>query len=201
VRLLGAVQRYLGHSSPEITAAVNDHSGQEDFRADVDRALTFGVPVRVNAPVMQGAEMAKNEGPEASAFARNLGAFHESGRLDLNQRPLAPQACPNCESNNAGSGKCSQSGEFSEEALSAPSPSLGGLRRSFHAPVMQDNVTVGADLLLTVKEAARRLEVSTATVYSLCESGRLPHVRISTHSIRILRADLAGFVRSCLHEK
>ena len=95
---LGAVQRNLGHSSPEITAAVYDHSDLEDFRADVDRALTFGVPVRVNAPVMQGAEMAKNEGPEAAAFARNLGAFHESGRLDLNQRPLAPQASalPGC---------------------------------------------------------------------------------------------------------
>ena len=66
---------------------------------------------------------------------------------------------------------------------------------------MQENVTVGADLLLTVKEAARRLKVSTATVYSLCESGRLAYVRISTHSIRILRADMAGFVRSCLHGK
>ena len=72
---LGAVQRNLGHSSPEITAAVYDHSDLEDFRADVDRALTFGVPVRVNAPVMQGAEMAKNEAPAVLAFTRNDGAF------------------------------------------------------------------------------------------------------------------------------
>ena len=60
---------------------------------------------------------------------------------------------------------------------------------------MQGNVTDGADLLLTVKEAARRLKVSTATVYALCESGRLPYARIATHSIRILGADLARFVR------
>jgi hypothetical protein len=88
---LGAVQRNLGQSSPEITAAVYDHSDLEDFRADVERALTFAEPPRVHAPVMLAIEMAKSEGPEAPAFARNLGAFELSGRLDLNQRPLAPQ--------------------------------------------------------------------------------------------------------------
>jgi len=82
-----------------------------------------------------------------------------------------------------------------------PSPGLVAFRRSFHAPVMQENVTIGADLLLTVKEAARRLKVSTATVYALCESGRVAHVRISTHSIRIRRADMVQFVRTCLNGK
>jgi excisionase family DNA binding protein len=62
---------------------------------------------------------------------------------------------------------------------------------------MQRNVTVGADALLTVKEAALRLKVSTATVYALCESGRLPYVRISTHSIRIAESDLKGYVSAC----
>jgi excisionase family DNA binding protein len=62
---------------------------------------------------------------------------------------------------------------------------------------MQEDITVGADLLLTVKEAARRLKVSTATVYSLCESGRLPYARISTHSIRIAESDLKGYVSAC----
>ena len=62
---------------------------------------------------------------------------------------------------------------------------------------MQEIVTVGADSLLTVKEAARRLKVSTATVYSLCESGRLAHVRISTHSIRIPDIDLKAYVAAC----
>jgi len=62
---------------------------------------------------------------------------------------------------------------------------------------MQENVTLDADSLLTVKEAARRLKVSTATVYSLCESGRLPHVRISTHSIRVAEDDLKAYVAAC----
>jgi excisionase family DNA binding protein len=62
---------------------------------------------------------------------------------------------------------------------------------------MQGNVTLGADVLLTVKEAAQRLKVSPATVYALCESGRLPHVRISTHSIRISDIELKAYVSAC----
>jgi excisionase family DNA binding protein len=62
---------------------------------------------------------------------------------------------------------------------------------------MQGNVTVGADLLLTVREAARRLKVSRATVDALCETGRLPHARISTHSIRIRDGELKAYVAAC----
>jgi len=50
--------------------------------------------------------------------------------------------------------------------------------------------------LLSVKEAASLLRVSTATVYGLCERGRLPYVRISTHGIRIAEQDLSAFVSS-----
>ena len=55
---------------------------------------------------------------------------------------------------------------------------------------------MGADSLLTVKEAAGRLRVSTATVYSLCEAGKLAYTRVATHSMRILEGDLAAYVRS-----
>jgi excisionase family DNA binding protein len=51
----------------------------------------------------------------------------------------------------------------------------------------------GADHLLTVRAAAERLAVSTATVYALCERGELPHVRVS-NAIRIAPADLAAFL-------
>jgi excisionase family DNA binding protein len=47
-----------------------------------------------------------------------------------------------------------------------------------------------------VKEAAARLRTSTATVYGLCERGRLPYVRISTHAIRIAEQDIAAFIGS-----
>jgi excisionase family DNA binding protein len=38
--------------------------------------------------------------------------------------------------------------------------------------------TIRSDALLTVREAARFLRVSTATVYKLCARGELAHVRV-----------------------
>lgn len=55
---------------------------------------------------------------------------------------------------------------------------------------------MGTDTLLTVKEAAARLTVSTATVYSLRASGRLAHMRISTYAIRIAEGACACRTRA-----
>jgi excisionase family DNA binding protein len=51
----------------------------------------------------------------------------------------------------------------------------------------------GAGRLLTVREVADRLAVSTATVYALCERGELAHVRIS-NAIRIEPTGLEAFI-------
>ncbi len=51
----------------------------------------------------------------------------------------------------------------------------------------------GHDRLLRVAAVAEQLGVSTATVYKLCASGALPHVRIVA-SIRVRPADLATFI-------
>jgi excisionase family DNA binding protein len=45
--------------------------------------------------------------------------------------------------------------------------------------------------MLTVREAARRLGVSTATVYKLCATGGLAHVRV-LNAVRIPPAALAA---------
>ena len=50
------------------------------------------------------------------------------------------------------------------------------------------------DALLTVREVADRLKVSTATIYKLCASGELTFTRISTHAIRLSPVDVAEFV-------
>ena len=47
--------------------------------------------------------------------------------------------------------------------------------------------------LLTVREVAQCLSVSTATVYALCERRELAHVRIS-NAIRIIPAELQAFL-------
>jgi len=46
--------------------------------------------------------------------------------------------------------------------------------------------------LLSVRDVAARLRVSTATVYALCASGSLPHARVG-NAIRIAPGDLAAF--------
>jgi excisionase family DNA binding protein len=46
--------------------------------------------------------------------------------------------------------------------------------------------------LLTVREVAERLRVSTATVYTLCKRGELAHVRIA-NSIRVNERVLAAY--------
>lgn len=47
--------------------------------------------------------------------------------------------------------------------------------------------------LLTVKDVAAFLRVSTDSVYGLCARGELPHVRVS-NAIRIAPADLMEFI-------
>jgi excisionase family DNA binding protein len=47
--------------------------------------------------------------------------------------------------------------------------------------------------LLTVREVAARLRVSTATVYKLCERGDLGHVRV-LNSIRVPPHELNRFL-------
>lgn len=60
------------------------------------------------------------------------------------------------------------------------------LLRGFVTPLLPGNVTVSAEpgRMLTVREVARILRVSTATVYKLCTRGELGHVRV-LNSIRI----------------
>ena len=48
-------------------------------------------------------------------------------------------------------------------------------------------------MFLTVVEVAEKLRVSTMTVYRLCQSNELPHVRIG-QSIRIKEADLTQYL-------
>jgi len=47
--------------------------------------------------------------------------------------------------------------------------------------------------LLSVRDVASRLNVSTATIYKLCAAGKLAHVRV-LGAIRVAPVDLAAFI-------
>jgi excisionase family DNA binding protein len=51
----------------------------------------------------------------------------------------------------------------------------------------------GLDRLLTVRQVAARLGVSTATVYTLVARGELAYVRV-TNAIRVAPRDLSAFI-------
>jgi len=51
----------------------------------------------------------------------------------------------------------------------------------------------GRSRLLRVSEVAKQLGVCNATVYRLCETGQLAHVRV-VNSIRVRPRDLAEFM-------
>ena len=138
----------------------------------------------------------KEKPPRTSAFANALGGFRWSGRLDLNQRPLAPQSRLHGESPSAESSNGSPLLGNSDSARPMLSPDLANIRSKVNAPVMQEIKTESAcPCLLTVKEVAARLRTSTATVYGLCDRGELAYVRVSTHAIRVDERDLAAFAR------
>ena len=67
------------------------------------------------------------------------------------------------------------------------------LFEDFATPVLRRNMTVGAtpERFLTVREAARRLKVSTATVYKACARGEMPCVRV-VNVLRIPEGGLGG---------
>jgi excisionase family DNA binding protein len=178
------VRRALGHSSPEITAATYDHSDLEDFREQVDRALSFA---RVT-PDMQRAKNLKGEGRDPIGNPMQIAAFQKSGRLDLNQRPLAPEAAP----------------EAAQPSSTLPNPSesfrsapLRAVQRSQRFVTSHrdfaTNLLPPIEQFLTVRQVVQFLGVCTATVYKWATEGVLPHVRI-VNVIRIRPEDLTRFV-------
>src|SRR5439155_988474 len=105
-------QKILRHANIETTLAIYTHlDGIEDMRAAVAK-LDFGpleerapapiVPLRKTATfatnLLPAARIPKGEAPDRAGKASKIRGLDWSGRLDLNQRPLAPQASalPGC---------------------------------------------------------------------------------------------------------
>jgi excisionase family DNA binding protein len=118
-----------------------------------------------------------------------------SGRLDLNQRPLAPQTDSESSAGLASGGTGAQALDIIgsiERADTLNAIDTTPDQRGFVPPVSPRYLEL-PERLLTVHEVAQRLRICSATVYKLCAAGELVHVRIS-NAIRVPPRDLAEFI-------
>ena len=125
--------------------------------------------------------------PTALVWPRKIAGFSWSGRLDLNQRPLVPQAVPNDAQPSSGLPKSSDF--FGDQSDSRVQRSQGStkIRRNFAT-----NLLPPIERLLAVGQVAQLLGVCRATVYKWAATGLLPHVRI-INVVRVRPQDLVAF--------
>lgn len=87
---------------------------------------------------------------------------------------------------------------FESGSVQSPPPVREG-PKDFAATLLLRPASVPPDSgdpgrLMTVQEVAKRLGVSRATVYRLCERGKIPHIRIS-NAVRVKAETLEQFLR------
>ncbi len=90
------IQKVLGHADIKVTEGHYLHHDTRDTRKALDEHLRFaGLPApSTSVPVTFQAHrlgIAKNEGRDTDGFPWDVAAFDESGRQDLNLRPLGPE--------------------------------------------------------------------------------------------------------------
>jgi hypothetical protein len=205
---LGAVQKALGHSSPELTAAIYDHSELADYRDVLERALSFGTPrrlllgpgaLRFGEPVGKRCTIPISEGPGPEAEASDSGPFDWSGRQDSNLRPLGPEPALGAVHALSGSGKPSQALDdtgidpgHAVESLppDPPNGADGSASADQVAADLRRTEYLRPEGLLSVRAVAERLELSAATVYNDINAGRLRWVLFG--SVRRVRPEDLG---------
>jgi excisionase family DNA binding protein len=155
------------------------------------------------APVSQAPGTTKGpqvtlEAPVISSDLERETGF-EPATLSLGRRVHQPSIFPSApnSSERLGSGRIVTS-QNPQRLGTAPNRPAAPLLQGTNAPA-----TTGAPLrvvdggrgnLLTVRDVAGRLGVSTATVYKLAARGDLPNVRVS-NAIRIHPEDLAAYMK------
>ena len=197
-------QKILRHANIETTLAIYTHlDGIEDMRAAVAK-LDFGpleerapapiVPLRKTATfatnLLPAARIPKGEAPDRAGKASKIRGLDWSGRLDLNQRPLAPQAPPAAAQPPPDLPKPSESLGVQGDAPVQGSQGSTTIHRNFAT-----NLLPPVEQLLTVRQVAQLLGVCRATVYKWAAIELLPHVRV-VNVIRVRPRDLGAFIAS-----
>jgi excisionase family DNA binding protein len=205
-----AVQRILRHQDPRITTEVYGHLAPDYLRAEVDR-LRFHASEETE---IRGAEASESgplgppvvhEGSEGR-FVRDPGIENTpkiSAKLLARHRgfePLTygsgvgrpPLGARSRKSQIGGNVRSRTKGKIQE------SHPLAGFSSPLVTPLLQGSAPLrvikgGGDRLLSVRQVAARLNVSTATVYALVARGDLPHLRIA-NAIRVAPRALWTFI-------
>ncbi len=192
---LPAVQRILRHSDPKITTELYGHLAPEYLRAEVDRR-SFGPAVaRFATPVLRAVPGEKKKAGDASENPESSPAVEleretgfEPATLSLGSNGLDPTTITTVPQGAESSGP---------ETPSAPQPSQRVTSnpnrcstRLLPGPPRGSPISFH---LLTVREAASVLGVSTATIYKLCASGQVRHFRLA-NAIRIVPSDLEALL-------
>ncbi len=205
---LVVVQKVLRHRDPKLTETVYGHLATDYLRAEVNRLKLQGMP---EAPRLRAVDAGRvppvsptfrktPKGPERRGRnPSDSDPFSVSGRQDSNLRPLGPEG-PSRISRESPDVQVLANSQAPGAAADAVAP-VGRPRTLPHVtPVLPTSGRRSPRLsaldapLLSVRETAERLRVSTATIYALCGRGELRHVRVS-NAIRLRVEDLEDFIR------
>jgi excisionase family DNA binding protein len=204
---LVVLQKGLRHRDPKLTKATCGHLATDYLRAEVNRLKLEGMPLpeaprsrAASARVTPGYPLGQKDrrGRSCAGNPSDSDPF-VSGRQDSNLRPLGPEAepVPSSASTGVQSLATIQGVEGGLGRSTRPGRS-GTLRRVPPVSPTCRHGLPGAhpqpESLLSVRDVADRLRVSTATVYALCDRGELPHLRVS-NAIRMRVEDLEAFTR------
>ncbi len=173
----------IHHQDPRITTEVYGHLAQGYLKKEIDRLRFEPAPAAQDATVIPISAAVTSSDPSGSDQPVHLsagGASEPPLPADLHTvaAPLLPGFYPSPRS------PMHPRRDASESAKDDAELSCRGERDADPGSLYG-----GRDRLLRVAEVAEHLGVCAATVYRLCETGELAHVRI-VNSIRIRPDDL-----------
>ena len=206
---LAVVQRVMRHTDPKITTETYGHLAADHVATEIAK-LRLGIVATPEPP----AERARAVGNATVALPGAPEPVDNAKRRDRESRhseALRGRVRPDSNRRPTGSKPCSE-GVQSVPTLCNPletldpSDATGRHGSQLSTGVFKNSATQalpafrllpgGADDLLTVRDVATRLGLSTATVYALIDRGDLAHVRVSTNAIRVHPADLAAYLET-----
>jgi hypothetical protein len=201
---LAAVQRIMRHTDPRTTTEFYAHLAPGYLRGAIDRlainphgpeavpqaaTLTAAAGTAFAAPLLQGREH-RTKALSAEAEKRpRFRCLNQSGREDLNLRHPAPKTA---QSESQALPTIGNEREQLDSRLGAQS-NAGTNQSPLARNLLHRYFKGSGDGQLNIADVAKRLGVCAATVYKLCATGAVPHVRV-INSIRIEEGALKAFI-------